>query len=309
MAKGKRLDTSDTGKKLKAVWDNFMTPIIVGLIVTIVGGLMLGSITRKEGPPDETALVDTPSEDISLPEEMKEILESIRKLSIGSSKDWVDDKLGPPYAENIVEITKNGIVWPHTDESDITSEILECVYMFDILSIITYFDTEKNSCQAFFVTLMKDISGIDIVMPEAYSFCVSDKPLGAFTFSDIWNGEEPLNIYGYASNGVGRVFYGEQYYFAGSGNYKDFYFAVLDYGMLNSLSAFHQFISEVQCDIVPGPSLDNGESVLSSSDLLAEQRYKLCPNTYGISALNRDLTFSLFSSYTGFDSASFRKWN
>lgn len=305
MKKGKRLNTSSSEKKLEAAWDKFMIPLIVtvigGLIVTVWGGLVLNSIIQKDNASNGELVDNTVSE------ETEKLLASIQKLSIGSSKDWVDDRLGPPYAENLIEITENERAWPHTEESSKVGEILECVYIFDVASVKIYFDTSENSCRAFFVTLMENTFGVDILIPEAYSTFVSNMSLGEFTFSDIWDGEWPLNIYGYASNGVGRVFYGEQYYFAGGGNYQDFYFAVLDYGMLNSISEFDRFISEVQCDIVPGLDSDNGRSVLSSSSLLVEQRSRLYPNTYGISVLNRDLTFSLFSSYTGFDSASFRK--
>ena len=151
---------------------------------------------------------------------------------------------------------------------------------------------------------MKDATDVDIILPEAYSIFVSNKSLGKFAFADIYG--TPVNVNGYVSNGVARAFYGEQYYFVGGGNYNDFYFAVLDYGKLNSLSEFSGFLSEVQFDLSLVPDSNNGENALSSSDLLVEQRYKLCPNTYGISHLNKDLTFSLFSLYLGFDSASFR---
>lgn len=252
-------------------------------------------------PSNAIPVSTVPSEDIPISEEMKEILESIQKISIGSSKDWIDDKLGPPYSESVVEITKDGRVWPDTDESSIIGEVLESVYIFDVVSVIAYFDMDENSCEAFFVTLMKDISGIEVVMPEAYSFCVSGKPLGEFTFSDIWNGWEPLYVDGYATNGVGRVFYGEQYYFAGGGNYQDFYFASLDYGLLDSLSEFDFLVSSAYFDIIEYNNSGN------LSDTLTKLRCDLYPNTYGISTLNPSLTFSLFSHYMGFDSASFRK--
>lgn len=309
MKSGKHLNISISESNLKAALDKLVIPLIVGLFVTILGGLVLNSITQEAAAPNDAASDATVSNDISVSEEMKEILTSIQKLSIGSSKYWVDDKLGPPYAENIVEITENGRVWPHTDESSKVGEILECIYIFDIVSVKMYFDTAENSCKAFFVTLMENTCGIDVDIPGAYSFFVSDKPLGKFTFSDIGSGYEPNNIYGYASNGVGRVFYGEQYYFAGSGNYQNFYFAVLDYGEINSLSEFDHFVSTIQHDINSVSNLGNGKSALSSSDFLVEQRHTLYVNTYGISVLNTELTFSLFSTYIGFDSASFRKWN
>ncbi len=324
--------------------------ILGGLIVTIFGGLILNSIIQREVISDSMVVSGITLEDISMPEDIsvpedtstlediseseniptleyisaseyisateyipapkenKEILASIQKISIGVSRDWVNNKLGSPYAQNIVKITENGRDRDDTSERGKVSEILECTYIFDIVSVIAYFDISDNSCKAFFVTLMENDEDIDIILPEAYGFFVSDKPLGKFSFADIWG--DPLNIYGYVSNSVARAFYGEQYYYMGGGNYNDFYFAVLDYGMLNSRSEeFIDFLSEVQpaTEIVFGSN--NGEDVLSSLDLLVEQRSMVCPNTYGISTLNKDLTFSLFSSYLGFDSTSFRKRN
>lgn len=249
-----------------------------------------------------TAPRGTAPKDIPVSEEMKEILASIQKISIGSSKDWVDEKLGSPYASNTVKVTKSDRAWHDTDENSIVGELLECVYMFDIVSVKMYFDPSDNSCKAFFVTLMEDVLGADIVIPEAYSSFTTKRPLGEFSFTDI--GDDPFTVDGYVSNGVGRVFYGEQYYFMGSGNYQDFYFAILDYGMLNSLAKFDGFLESIQCDIIRG--YGNGASTLSSSDMLVQQRSTLYPNTYGISVLNGDLTFSLLSSYVGFDSAAFR---
>lgn len=246
----------------------------------------------------------TASEHISITEEMKEILASIQKISIGTSKEWIDNKLGSPYASTVVKVTNNGRVQFDTDgESSEENELLECVYMFDIVSVIAYYDITENSCKAFFVTLMKDVSGIDIIMPEAYSFITSNKPLGEFAFTDIYG--DPINAYGYASNGSARSFYGEQSYYMGGGNYQEFYFAILDYGMLNSRGDFYDFMYESQFDILPMNNKDN----YRPSDLLIQQRSKLYPNTYGISALNYNLTFDLFGSYLGFDSVSFRKNN
>lgn len=110
-----------------------------------------------------------------------------------------------------------------------------------------YFDILNHSCKAFFVTLMEDVLGVDFDIPEVYSSFVSKKVLGKFSFSEIlW---EPINVNEYVSQGVGRAFYGEQYYFAGSGNYQEFYFAILDYGMLDSYKEFGRFLSLIQSDI------------------------------------------------------------
>ena len=330
MSNGKRLVKSPFKEKLKAAWkhlfnvNKFWGLFIVTVSATVVGGIILNNISNTpdsttngyddistndtipsnaipSNMPNYATANGTAPKDIPISEEMKEILASIQKLSIGSTKDWVDDRLGPPYSENGGEITENSRVWPHTDESSIIGSVLESVYIFDVVSVIAYFDMDENSCEAFFVTLMEDISGIDIVMPEAYSFCVSGKPLGEFTFSDVWDGWEPQYIDGYTSNGVGRVFYGEQYYFAGSGNYHDFYFASLDYGLLDSLSEFDSLVSSAYFDIFEYNDSGN------LSEILSKLRCDLYPNTYGISTLSPDLTFSLFGTYMGFDSVSFRK--
>jgi len=96
--------------------------------VTIWGGLVLNSITQKNDTPNGEVVDDTISEGVSVSEKKEEILASIQKLSIGSSKDWVDERLGPPYSENVVEITENGRAWPHTDENSIVGAVLEpCV--------------------------------------------------------------------------------------------------------------------------------------------------------------------------------------
>lgn len=244
---------------------------------------------------------------------MEEILATIPKLSVGSSKEWVDKKLGPPFAANIVKVTEKGRIRYYNEEiidvngdivseDDIVDELLECVYFLgDVISVTLYFDKSDNSCKAFFVTLLKDTLDVDVVMPETYSSFVSDKALGEFAFTEIVG--EPDNVYGYVSQGVGRAFYGEQHYFMGWGNYQDFYFAVLDYGMLSSYVEFGGFLSMIQTEISP---LNDSTNIYHSSDLLIQQRNKLYPNTYGISTLGYKITFSLLGTYVAFDSLPLR---
>lgn len=248
-------------------------------------------------------------------EEMIQILSSIQQLSLGCSKKWVDNKLGTPFVENIVDVTEIGRIrydyngdmidtsGNKINEDDIVDSFLECVYYFDnIVSVTAYFDTSSNSCEAFFVTLLKDTLDVDIVMPEAYAFLTSNKALGEFTFTEILG--EPIDVYGYVSQGNARAFYGEQHYFAAAGNYQEFYFAVLDYGMLNSLEEYILFLSGIQFDIKPG---NYSTDSYHSSTLLEQQRNKLYPNTYGISKLNYEITFSLIGTYdVGFDSYRLR---
>lgn len=236
---------------------------------------------------------------ITITDDTREKLEIIQKLSIGTSKAWIDDILGPPFAEKKRAIIDDRLLRPAEDPNDKTGEILVCAYnISDIVMVQAYFDISDNSCQAFFVTLLDDILTVNIIMPEIYSTFVSDKPLGEFAFSEIAEGL--IRTYGYAGQGVARAFYGEEYYFGASGNYKEFFFAVLDYGMLNSVPDFVHFLSIIQFYI-------NDE--LPLLERIDVQREKFYPNTYGISILNSNLTFDLLSNYSWFDSLPFRGWD
>ena len=86
-------------------------------------------------------------------------------------------------------------------------------------------------------------------MPKFYSHLVSDKSLGEFAFLEL--GEYIMSTYGYAGQGIGRTFYGEEYYFGSAGNYNTFYFAILDYGRLYSPADFSWFLSVIQFSIGP----------------------------------------------------------
>ena len=234
---------------------------------------------------------------ITLPNDMQEKLVSIQKISIGSSKKWIDDKLGAPYAETVMDIKDDGQMSLNDDENSKTEEILVCAYnISDILIVHAYYDISDNSCLAFFVTLLDDISGVDFMLPKIYSSLVSDKPLGEFSFSEV--GEYIVSTYGYAGQGVGRTFYGEEHYFAAAGNYNTFYFAVLDYGMLDSPADFSHFLSIIQSSIGPY------DDTLPLPEVLNSKREEFYPNTYGISTLNSDLTFYLLSDYYWFDTLS-----
>lgn len=239
---------------------------------------------------------------ITLPNDMQEKLASIQKITIGSSKEWIDDKLGPSYAEEVMNIKDDKLMYITDDESSKTGEILVCAYnVSDIIMVQAYFDISDNSCLAFFITLLDDISDVDIMMPKFYSSLVSDKSLGEFAFSEL--GEGIVSTYGFTGQGVARTFYGEEHYFGANGNYQTFYFAVLDYGMLNSQADFTRFLSIIQFNIGP---MDN---TLPLPEVLNSEREKFYPNTYGISTLNSNLTFELLSHYYWFDSMSFGNWS
>ncbi len=236
---------------------------------------------------------------ITITKEMQTKLSFIQQSFIGCSKQWMDDTLGLPFSEKRVAINDKGPMRPSDDESSKTGEILVCAYnVSDIVIVQGYFDVFDSSCQAYFITLLKDVSNFNVAMPDVYSTLVSNKPLGKFAFSEI---DEGLSFtYGYSSNGTARTFYGEAYYFASMGNYQNFFFAVLDYGMLYSLEDFIKFISIFQ--FYTGPVYE----YLPLRDIIDGQRKKFYPNTYGISILEAELTMDLISNYTWFDSYSLR---
>ena len=238
---------------------------------------------------------------VTITDEIREKLAYIQKLSIGSSKKWIDDKLGAPYAEEMMDIKSDGLMQGYDDETNKTGEILVCLYYIpDIVTVQVFFDPSDDSCQAFFVTLLNDISDIDIKLPLFYAPLVSDKSLGEFAFSEI--GDSLVSTYGYAGQGIGRTFYGEEYRFGAHGNYQDFYFAVLDYGMLDSRGSFSGFLSIIQ--FIIGPAHDS----VPLPEALDSNWAKFYPNTYGISVLNNRLTFDLLGNYYWFDNVPISNW-
>lgn len=244
---------------------------------------------------------------IPLPDGTEEKISSLQELSIGNSRKWIEEKLGVPYAEKTMQIKDNKLLLPGEEPTNKTGDILVCVYNISYIAAVqVYYDISDNSCQGFFVTLLQDISDIEIALPNLYSSLVSGKTLGEFPFSDI--GDIPVYTYGFSSFGDARTFYGEEHYFGAFSNYRTLYFAVLDYGMLSSREDFILFMSDIQEDIPPAiEAIDSVEAITSPlPDKLGFQRVKFYPNTYGISILDSHLTFDLITNYLWFDSLSLR---
>lgn len=130
----------------------------------------------------------------------------IQNLYIGSNKAWIDFKLGVATFTNQAE------------------NYLECVYITNIAAVRVYYDS-ANSCKAFFVTSLSKKNLDSIMLPTQYSWIAPKKRLGKFSFYEI--DFSPLCYFGFVSNGVGRVLYGEEYEFQSSGNYYSFYFMIL----------------------------------------------------------------------------------
>lgn len=272
--------------------------------ITIPDNTDIDSVT-----PSDADSSDSASDAVAITtEEPEKKISAIQKLSIGANKDWIEEELGTHSFTKTISTTEKGrIRYTNSDMidedgelicmDDITDNFSEYIYIIDDVIIVTiFFDESDYSCKAFFVTLLGDIQ--EIVMPDAYSSIISDKPLGEFTFMDI-NGE-PERVSGHSTAGDGHTFYCEEYYYEGAGNYQNFYFAVLDYTIVNSRGEFNKDITAIQPEINPMRAFSD----LSYSDSLTEIRDKYYPNTYGISSLNSRQTFSLIGGvYTDFDSS------
>lgn len=265
MKKGNRVVISKLKEKLRKIWEKIpdkSTDIIVNVVAGVVAGVILLPITYSFNSLYNNA--NSKAVDVNT-------IQGYLHSNDATPKDIVSGNTNPD---------------PATADNDIPS-----------IMVTIYFDKSDNLCKAFFITLLNDTLDIDIVLPEAYSSFVADKALGEYAFTDICI--EPSRVYGYASLGVGHAFYCEEYYFDGKGNYQNFYFAVLDYNIVNSTGEFSKDLLTIQPEINPMKDVVG----LPKLDSLTELRDKYYPNTFGISSLNSYQTFSLLGGvYTEFDS-------
>ena len=218
----------------------------------------------------------------------KELIKSIQNLYIGSHKGWIDSKLGFPTFTNQAE------------------DFLECVYVTDIATVRVYYDYTVNACQAFFVTALSKKLFDAIELPPQYSWIVSKKRLGKFSFYEIEY--VPFSYFGFVSQGVGRALYGELYDYSSRGNYYEFYFLILDYGIMKSFEDFERnLIDSIRYD----DSKDDKEHIGYAYDEYFQRitsRDIFYPNTYGISGINIDkkIIIDAITSYQSFDSLQLR---
>lgn len=176
--------------------------------------------------------------------------EQIESLSIGSNIEYIDDKLGTP-------------AFRHYDES---SQLSDCIYVLKGFIIRVYY--YQNTAKGVFITL-KDVNWVGkLSLPYIDNFTNGQK-LGEFSFYDITN--SPDNIYGFITNGSGLSYYSESYYFASSGNYYDFIFSSLPYGV---------FLENHGTSFVDNEIL--GFNLSPDELFFAKNRIYACPNTIGI---------------------------
>lgn len=218
----------------------------------------------------------------------QKILDSIHNICIGSSKDWIDNYLGPSAFSTQVD------------------DYLQCVYLTDLASVRVFYNVPGNKCCAFFVTRMNQNTKCKLYMPSSYSYATGGKPLGDYSYYEISG--SPTCVFGYCSQGVARALYGELYYYMGGGNYYDFYFLSFDYGEYQSVNSLWKSIELVGNKVIDDEVGPQSYSKDLGTQLIAD-RQTVCPNTFGISDIPSDVMIELIASYREFDSLNFRDEN
>ena len=214
--------------------------------------------------PTITIMYNTISQD-------RKLLRDINNILIGESVTYCDDCFGVPIFQ----------------KQNQDYGIDERVYNNKYVIIRAYF--KNDSLIGYFVTAKTDDRKIRI--PKQFDGLIDKKPLGRFTFKDIYS--TPYYVEKYNSNGVAHTFYNESYYFGTSGNYYYFYFMDLEYGFYENMvydnDAFESDIEikDAQVEYYPGDSLID--------------RSKSYPNTYGIVGSNFEEIYKLVSTYYNFN--------
>ena len=203
--------------------------------------------------------------------------DGLSKIYIGCNKQWADDTFGTPQF-----VGNKG-------------EYLLCAYISDSYVIQMAFD-KANSAQAYLITTLHNDSNIKIEINDETLWLDEDYILGEFSYYDFPG--KPINVFGFVTNGNGRVLYMESYYFMGGGNYYDYYIGFLDFGEL---------INDKwpDIDIIDGDIDDEVTADKSLRMFAITNRSDNYPNSYGVSALGMDIYEILFS-YDWFNSQQIR---
>lgn len=246
-------------------WDRLKDAVVTTVIATLISTFLVSCISEHfRELREQTALID-----------------SINGIYLGGNKDWVDSHLGPATFIN-----------EHDD-------FVECVYVSEIAAVRVFYDVKTNSCSAFFVTALNRQKSNKLGLPELYSYITDGKNLGEFSYYDIK--DKPLGVYGYVSQGAARSFYMENYYY-GAGNYYNYYFISMDYGVERKNTSFASMF-----ELASTVSYIDDEVNISQNTnpylLVISDRRKVYPNTYGMSFPGVTSRIrELISDYNGFDS-------
>lgn len=250
-------------------WDRLKDTVVPTVIATLISTFLVSCISEHlRELREQTALID-----------------SINGIYLGSNKDWVDSHLGSATFIN-----------EHDD-------FVECVYVSEIAAVRVFYDVKTRSCSAFFVTALSRQKSNKLGLPELYSYITDGKNLGEFSYYDVEG--KPQQVHGYVTQGAARSFYMEDYYY-GAGNYYNYYFVSMDYGVERKNTSFASMfelastVSYIDDEVNVGPKTNSNLLVISD-------RRKVYPNTYGMSFQGAASRIEeLISNYDGFDSCQIK---
>lgn len=200
------------------------------------------------------------------------LYKSLNNISIGTNVKYMEECFGTPKFHYLDE--KSGIV--------------ENIYFTEREIVRAYFVNDK--LEGYFVTKVKNNMFFNVKLPDAYKSLVEEKEVGKFTFYDI--NYEPRYIKAYATQGYSHYLYCEEYYFASSGRYREFFFGYFDYGYDEKIVYDDNYVDD--------EVYDTRYDKYSSQYLV--NRKESYPNTYGIcSGEYYENIFELVSNYYEFD--------
>ncbi|WP_295072680.1 ETEC_3214 domain-containing protein [Ruminococcus sp.] len=223
-------------------------------------------------------------------------IDTLENIYIGCSKEWIDDKLGVPTFTYTCDGT---ITLIDMTPQEMQYDFLSCIYVTDLAVCKVYFEKEDLSCQAFYITSINEKYVINL--PSTYKRYVNNKPIGDFSYYDIYG--SPTIIGGGISNGNLRTFYGETFYYNSAGNYYNFIFGNLDYG-IDCPFEISICGTEIEWD---DKTIENPPKVLGMQNI--KNRKENIPNTFGLStgAIPDQLAWTLLYDSRGFDSFQLKK--
>lgn len=272
------------GKKSNNIFMTFLTIVatVIAAIIVSVSTMIFSQISKHN-----------------------DLINTLEDIYIGCSKEWIDSHLGPPtflYLADSNEISDYIRDRCREEEYDVNYNLIVGIYVTDVAILQAYFDKSAMSCRLFMIIRTDSRRWNQVNLPKQYRYCVNNKPLGKFSYYEIDG--QPEHIHSYYTNGTGRTFYMEQYYYASGGNYYNFYFGTLDYGNFETVGQFWDNLTQSTT-----VSDDDAEYVtivdsVLGAEFILENRKACCPNVYAISSpsLSYAEAMLLLSDYTAFDS-------
>lgn len=227
-------------------------------------------------PSNSNSSNSSPSNTFNNENKKGEIKDIINQVSIGGNKEYIDETFGKSYYHYKA---KNGIS--------------ENIYILDDVILRAYY--KHGRLISYFLTITNNIK---LKLPKNFQTFVNNKELGDFSFYDI-NGN-PRNTDAYTQNGTGHAFYSEEYYFGSHGNYYEFYFMLLDYGIFNKKEINN--IYENNKDSSIKEKTEQSKKITIIDSILVRDRRVSCPNTYGVclSEYKEDI-YKMIYTYENFD--------